>query len=314
MTLVSVITPSYNSPDIYATIESVLSQSYSNIQYIIVDDGSEDFDEQKVRAYIDKNNRGNVSARVIVNPNNMGTVRAMNTAMRAATGEYIINLAGDDCFYDKDVVADIVSEFEKSGAEIITGLRLEYDRDIKKVLRLRPKRAQCKLIEDSTPKELFEAMSSSNFIFGCCTARSKACVEKYGLYDEKYRLIEDYSMNMKLLRNNVRFHFFERVFVKYRSGGVSFASNLNTEYMLESDEIFKNEIMPFCFDADAASASYFAWKENAQKIARLYAEMSQGGIRAFIKALEYSIRNPKHPLKIMYLKFEEFINGIKYGH
>lgn len=315
MTLVSVITPSYNSPDIYAAIDAVLKQSYGNIQYIIVDDGSDDFDKQKITTYINQNNKGNVSAEVIVNPTNMGTVFAMNTAMRAAKGEYIINLAGDDCFYDKDVVADIVCEFEKSGAEIITGLRLEYDRELKKALRLRPKKAQCELIKNSTSKELFEAMSGSNFIFGCCTARTRSCVEKYGLYDERYRLIEDYSMNMKLLRNNVRFYFFERIFVKYRSGGTSFASNLNQTYMIESDEIFKNEIEPFCFDASAARNGYESWKANANKVATLYNDMSKGGrFSAFLKALKYSLFNPKHPIKIMYLKLEEFISGIKYGN
>ena len=56
--LISVITPTYNGNDtIFTAIEALLKQSYDNIQYIIVDDGSEFFDEKQIKDYVEKNKR-----------------------------------------------------------------------------------------------------------------------------------------------------------------------------------------------------------------------------------------------------------------
>lgn len=49
--LISVITLSYNSEYLMESIRSVLRQTYENIQYVIVDDGSKEFDEQEIIHY-----------------------------------------------------------------------------------------------------------------------------------------------------------------------------------------------------------------------------------------------------------------------
>lgn len=260
---VSVLTLSYNSPDLFAAIDSVLMQTYGNIQLVIVDDCSENFEKESVSAYITDNNRGNVTAEIIVNKRNCGIVCSSNIGIGVSDGEYIINLAGDDAFYDENVVADIVNEFESTGAMIITGLRSVRDSELKIELDISPSRFQAEKIRMFSPKALFEEMVGSNFIFGCCTARSRECIDKYGLYDEKYFLLDDYSMNMKLLRNEVKFHFFERLFIKYRSNGISSAINVNEKYIKEADLLFKNEIEPYSSNPEEARKKYESWKKNA---------------------------------------------------
>ncbi|EOP70693.1 N-acetylgalactosaminyl-diphosphoundecaprenol glucuronosyltransferase [Bacillus cereus VDM006] len=91
--LVSVITPSYNSsPFIKETIESVQAQSYSNWEMIIVDDKSTDDSVHVIKQYIEKDPR----IKLITLTQNVGAARARNIALKEAQGDYIAFLDSDD--------------------------------------------------------------------------------------------------------------------------------------------------------------------------------------------------------------------------
>ncbi|PEE40531.1 glycosyltransferase family 2 protein [Bacillus pseudomycoides] len=91
--LVSVITPSYNSsPFIKETIESVQAQSYSNWEMIIVDDNSKDDSVHIIKQYIEKDPR----IKLITLTQNAGAARARNIALKEAQGDYIAFLDSDD--------------------------------------------------------------------------------------------------------------------------------------------------------------------------------------------------------------------------
>ena len=85
-------------------------------------------------------------------------------------------------------------------------------------------------IKESEPEGLFRQMYGSNMIVGCCTAQSRELIDKYGMFDERYRIIEDYPRYLRLSREGVRIHFFDRVVVKYRMGGVSSQARFNEVY------------------------------------------------------------------------------------
>jgi len=261
---VTVLTLSYNSPDLYATIDSVLMQSYENIQLVIVDDCSEYFPEESVSRYIAENNKGNVTAKIIKNKTNCGIIHSSNIGIAASDGDYIINLAGDDVFYDENVVRDIEKEFERTGAMIITGLRSVSSPDLQTEYFISPTKAQANKITKFKPERLFKEMEGFNFVFGCCTARSRECIEKYGLYDEKYFYLDDYSINMRLLRNGVKFHFYERIFIKYRGNGVSSVFGINNKYIKESDLLFETEIEPYSKSPWYARRKYEFWKRKTE--------------------------------------------------
>ena len=82
-TLISVVTCSYNDfKNYYKTIDSVLNQKYENIEYILSDDGSDSFNENVIREYIDNNNKKNYSIKIISQKNNIGTVKNVNNAYK----------------------------------------------------------------------------------------------------------------------------------------------------------------------------------------------------------------------------------------
>jgi len=260
MKKVTVLTLSYNSPDLWCAIDSVLQQTYENIHYVIVDDGSKEFSKQQVESYIAEKKHGNVTATILVNKENQGITKSSNIGLKASDGEFIINLAGDDCFYDENVVADIVAEFERTGAQVLTGYRSICDFTMEETGELQPTKYQVKKIKELAPAELFEEMSVANYVLGCCTSFRRSCMEEVDYYDEAYRYLDDYSINMKLLRNGVKIGFYDRIYVKYRSSGVSAMANSNDIYIFDADKLFSNEILPYVKDKQKTEKKYRAWK------------------------------------------------------
>ena len=249
---------------IFQAIDSVLSQTYPQIQYIITDDHSEDFRFDDITSYIQKNNQGNIVDFKIVQTNeNSGISNNLNYGLSFAEGKYLFNLAADDAFYDVDVLDEWVQKFESTNAQIITAERAVYDADLMTKLYEAPTDEEKAIIKSSTPSELFEAMAGYNIVFGCCTARTKSNYDLLGGYDKQYRNIEDYPANMKALRNGINILFWDRTVIKYRTGGISSSGGLCTQYLQESDSIFQNEILPYTANKANAKRRYKTWKYNA---------------------------------------------------
>lgn len=96
MDKVSVITPSYNSsPHISEAIASVINQSYSNWEMIIVDDCSTDNSIELIQSFVDQDSR----IKLINLPENSGAAIARNTAIKAAEGRYTAFLDSDDLWH-----------------------------------------------------------------------------------------------------------------------------------------------------------------------------------------------------------------------
>lgn len=257
---VTVITPVYRKREtIMDTIKSVCTQTYPDIQFIIVDDGPYSVDES-IGDYIESFNT--ISDYLIIhNERNMGTSFSLNRGVEESKGDIIFNIADDDCFYDSDVIMDWVMEFTKTDAEVITCKRAIYDKTLLHFDRIDPSDEVFEKIKTMTNQELFDEMSGYNLIFGSVTAKKRSLFEKpYGKYSTDYHIIEDYSSNMVLLRNGVKFYFYDRVAIKYREGGVSSAGNIDSVYLKESNRLFKREILPFVSSKIKSIYKYERWK------------------------------------------------------
>lgn len=258
--LITVITLCYRSQHIFETIDSVLEQSYPNIQYIICDDGTPDFSINQIQDYIVTRPHDNlVDLQILTQPENVGTVKNINTAISHVSGEYIIYLSADDLFMDSEVVSDWVTFFQKKQCKIATAYRAVYDEDLKYFHENLPTTEQAEIIKKGTPKELFEALTKYNFILGCTTVVTSSLFRKYGNYDETYQLIEDYPFNLRLLRENVSIDFMNRITVKYRAGGASSPINFNAKYQNDMHLIYQKEIAPYTERPFQAWLQYITW-------------------------------------------------------
>jgi len=120
---VSIITPVYNGEKyVERFINSVLNQTYSNIELIIVDDGSNDLTKEKIYKYIDINK--NVKIKYIYQENS-GQAEAVSKAIKIVTGEYLMWADSDD-YFENDAVQKMVDFFDKNpDADIVRGNAVE---------------------------------------------------------------------------------------------------------------------------------------------------------------------------------------------
>ena len=118
--LVSVVVPVYNAEKyLWDTIWNIRSQSYKDIEILLINDASKDKSEEICKELAKADER----IRVISHPHNMGAGGARNTGIIAARGEYLIFAdADDDC--DKDMIKEAVDKIENDGTDwVIWGIK-----------------------------------------------------------------------------------------------------------------------------------------------------------------------------------------------
>lgn len=116
--LVSITTVTYNSGATLArTIESVLAQTYSNIEYIIVDGLSQDNTVAIAESYIEKMQQKGIIYR-IVSEKDRGMYDAINKGIALANGDIIGNINSDD-WYEPDAVQKVAAFFEKEKCDFM---------------------------------------------------------------------------------------------------------------------------------------------------------------------------------------------------
>lgn len=269
--LITVITLSYNSEFLFESINSVLNQTYPKIEYVIVDDGSDSFKIDEVFAFINKHKQKNLlDYKVIINPKNMGTVKASNVAIVHSTGEFLFNLAADDVFYDVQVLEKWVREFIKRKSLVMTAQSAVYDSTLTCFQKVLPERKEVSVLESGDTNQVFEQLCYANFIYGCCTARSRRVFDSFGLYNEKYKLIEDYPFALSISRHGVPIDYWNVPVIRYRKGGISSPRNFNKAYEDDSDLIFKSEILPYTKHKIKVTVYYKAWKMNRKENISFY--------------------------------------------
>src|ERR1700759_5063249 len=93
---ITVLMPAYNAaPYICQAIDSVLAQSYSDFELLIINDGSADNTEELIKAYTDKRIR-------LYTQENKGLIETLNRGLQLATGTYIARFDADDvCYPDR---------------------------------------------------------------------------------------------------------------------------------------------------------------------------------------------------------------------
>jgi len=203
---VSIITICYNSEaTIRETITSVLSQSYADIEYIIVDGASKDSTCEIVRSFGDK-------ISMFVSERDKGIYDAMNKGVKLATGDVIGILNSDDFYADANVVSDIVHTFEKTGARGVYADLVYVDREnINKIKR-------------TWKSGLYE---EGKFLFGWMPPHptffvKREVYEAYGHYTTELRSSSDYEFMLRVIhKENIRVGYLPRVITKMRVGGQS---------------------------------------------------------------------------------------------
>lgn len=124
MEKISVIIPVYNvAPYLEKCLDSVIRQTYVNLEIILVDDGSTDGSGNICESYAEKDKRIKV-----IHEKNGGLSFARNAAMKVMTGKYLTFVDGDDCI-EKDMYEMLYNAISLNGSDISVCGRYEYNED-----------------------------------------------------------------------------------------------------------------------------------------------------------------------------------------
>jgi len=202
----SLITVGYNSSHTIAdTIESVLSQTYPDIEYIIIDGNSTDNTMEIVKAY---DSKFNGRLHWISKPDN-GLYDAMNKGIKMATGDIIGIINSDDLFCDNEAISKVVSVFENNYKleGVYADLYYVAQDDTNKIIR--------KWVT-GTQKPFNSGWHPAHpTLYLKCDVYNK-----YGIFDLNFRLAADFEIMLRFLDNyKIKIAYLPESFVKMRLGG-----------------------------------------------------------------------------------------------
>lgn len=194
--MVSVVVPAYNMEQYIAeTLDSILGSTYSNIEVIVVDDGSKDATISIVESYIKRDNRVSLLTQA-----NAGPSRARNNAIEHSRGEYILPVDADDII-SPTFIASAVDAIEKDDSIKVVSCRCEF-------FGLRSG-------EWALPDFTLKDLALDNRV--CATSLyRRADWEKAGGYSETIIAREDWAFWIAMLKDGGKVHKLPEVGLYYR--------------------------------------------------------------------------------------------------
>lgn len=203
---VSIVIPVYNAQEfILECVESALNQTYDEIEIIAVDDGSKDNSLEILKRYADKIK--------IISKQNGGTGSALNTGIKVMKGEWLKWLSADDLLYP-NAIQDLITVAEKLDTKNYI-LYSNYDKIDSQGNIIEP------FIEPNYNNlEGFDmnVILLDHFIGnGTTSLIHKSAFDKFGLFDERVGLAQDYELWLRLcILHNFRLHLVPKILAKYR--------------------------------------------------------------------------------------------------
>lgn len=203
---VTIITASLNNVGIVGDcIESVIRQSYPDIEHIVIDGGSTDGTLDVIKKYSHR------IAKLVSEPDR-GIYDAMNKGLRSAAGEVVGILNSDDLYADEHVINSVVKTISEDHCDSCYGDLFYVDR----------KNAD-RVVRNWKAGEF----NKDNFERGWMPPHpaffvKRSMYEKYGFFNTDFRIAADYELMLRFLyRCNVSTAYIPRVLVKMRTGGKS---------------------------------------------------------------------------------------------
>ena len=208
---ISIITITYNSAKtLPRALESVRSQTYGDIEHIIVDGASTDGTVEIIKNYSKGPSDKVPSTKAVrwVSEPDGGIYDALNKGIRMATGDVIGFLHSDDVLYSPDSIGQIAAAFESSKADVVYG-DLQYCNGDKVTRRWRS-----------------NEFHPSSLKFGWMPPHPTLYVrrevyEQVGEYDSWFRISADYDMVLRIFTAGYKTHYIPQVLVSMETGGAS---------------------------------------------------------------------------------------------
>lgn len=225
---ISIITACYNAEKtIEQTIQSVITQTYDNIEYIIVDGASSDGTMDIVNKYRDKID-------LIISEPDEGIYDAFNKGGKVASGDYIQYLNADDYLIDNNVIENIAEYINNhENAAIIYG-----------GIILKNEVTDCQYVLN---KEIsYEEFKEGKMIPHPATFTRRDIMLELNFFNTTYKIVSDYELTARIFKKYLKNIFYvPRLVTVFRLGGISsqIQNNnlLNNEMKRIIEDVFKKQ-------------------------------------------------------------------------
>lgn len=213
--LVSIVVITYNSAKyVIETLESAKNQTYRNLELIITDDASTDDTVTVCKNWLEQNSSGFVRTKILTVEKNTGIPANCNRGVKAAEGEWIKLIAGDDVLCS-EIISDYISYISKnenckvlySDVKYITDKGIEPTNIDMKALRMNS--------SGLGAAEQFQILLRTNPVWAATLMYSKEIAQKIA-YDEKFRYYEDRPFLQKITLSGYKIYFVDIVGALYR--------------------------------------------------------------------------------------------------
>lgn len=196
--LVSIIIPTYNSKKyLNKCLDSLINQTYKNIEIILVDDGSDDGSEIICDEY--KNNYGNIK---VLHKQNAGVSSARNNGIKKASGKWIMFCDSDD-WYEKNAVTNVVHASVKYNCDLVMPRCVGhyYDTNDEFIEKRYDDDDFILEMNISNMSNIFHTFYDSSLLFstGCRLYKRNIILENNINFDENMNVLEDFKFNLDYL-------------------------------------------------------------------------------------------------------------------
>lgn len=241
--LVSVVTVVYNNDEtLVRCMESVFSQKYDNVEYIVVDGGSDD----KTLSIIEERR---TEIDYYVSEPDSGIYSAMNKGLSLAKGKYICILNSDD-WYAADFISSVVKVAEYEEVSIVTSYF-----SAEGVLQL----------TSGINEGIY--LSVLNLNHASFLVKSE-CYDRVGFYSEKFKVVSDLLWIQKAYTLKEKYFLVKKSFFNFSHGGLS-SGNSEKRRQLFLDEICSVTCSNFSFLSYEEASDIYALKFNKKNLSKI---------------------------------------------
>ena len=298
--LVSVVIPTYNRSQLLRlTVDSVLIQTYPNIEIIVIDDGSTDDTAIVMQQYA-----GQVT---YVKQNNQGGTAASNAGIKLASGKYINVLDHDDLFLPTKIErqVQILNSQPEIGLVHCGYYHIDAEGNLLNQVRLLP--------EGNVLKDL---LTRGNFIWSGAPLIRKECLDKVGYFEDTFS--SDWDLWLRIATAGYLFGCIQEPLGGYRLlGGSEMSTSANVSRLEQSgfailDKVFNDSSLP----DDIAALKQQVYSRRHLWLSCMYFATGQGdnGQQHMIDAMALCPRLQEEPEELLKELSEHVLFDVRIGN
>ena len=218
--ILSIITICYNEKQIERTCKSIVNQTWQDFEWIVVDGGSTDGTLDILNKYKDRIN-------IFISEPDTGIYNAMNKGIKLATGTYLNFMNGGDAFYDNTVLENAFKDKTYTDDILYSDCCGFYNGAKRPFL---------------APETIEPEMWLYRTINHQASFIKKEAFEKYGLYNENYKIASDFEQFVIFHKNGCSFKYLPITISLFDMEGISninVSKNIQERRQIEQEHLFK---------------------------------------------------------------------------